>query len=150
MLWQQLLLVQGPSPALQSQQNKNVHTFTYLYTSINALFSAAPSAPPKTITLSSSSPRTLLISWSPPAEDTRNGNLSYYTIKVHEQATDVVLLLNSSSTNTQFTVNSLHPYYTYTVSVAAATIGLGPFSSSKFIRMPQAGTYTMVMHIVYL
>ena len=41
--------------------------------------------------------------------------------------------------DTIFTVSDLHPFYTYRCTVAAETIGLGPFTAEQSIEMPEDG-----------
>ena len=45
----------------------------------------------------------------------------------------------SSNATTTVTVTGLHPFYTYSSSVAAETIGLGPFSTMFAVQMPEDG-----------
>ena len=42
-------------------------------------------------------------------------------------------------TETSLAVDSLHPYYVYTVSVAAVTVGIGPYSDDVNITTDEAG-----------
>ena len=79
------------------------------------------------------------MSWQEPPPDTHNGVLRYYTVSVFEEATRTNTLLNTSGSITHFTVPSLHPYYLYRVRVAAATVGLGPYSSPITFLMPETG-----------
>jgi len=44
-----------------------------------------------------------------------------------------------ASFGSALTISSLHPFYTYTFSVAAYTVGLGPFSEPVNQVMPQDG-----------
>ena len=77
-------------------------------------------------------------SWSPLEEEDINGVLLYYSLNVLEVVTGKTL---SFETNvTQIVVTYLHPYYTYQLSVAAATIvGTGPFSSPVRVLTHQDG-----------
>ena len=45
----------------------------------------------------------------------------------------------NSDANTTMTITGLHPFYTYSSSVAAETIGLGPFSAMFSVKMPEDG-----------
>ena len=83
------------------------------------------------------SPRSLFISWQAPPLDMRNGEITFYAINVVEVATGTLTLWNTS--DHFLTVEPLHPYYEYQVSVAAATVGLGPYSPERIVRMPEAG-----------
>ena len=44
-----------------------------------------------------------------------------------------------TSFGTSLTISSLHPFYTYQFSVAAYTVGSGPFSEPSVQLMPQDG-----------
>ena len=57
----------------------------------------------------------------------QNGVVDYYLITVVEVETGVET--NYTSLSTTYYVSSLHPAYTYLCTVAAYTVGLGPFSS---------------------
>ena len=100
-----------------------------------------PSDSPLSVTLTALSPHSLLISWKPPPTDSQNGHIRYYTVKIVEDNSMTVSLTNTSDNVTSLTVNQLHPYYQYSVSVAAVSIGMGPFSPEKSIRMPEAGKH---------
>ena len=69
----------------------------------------------------------------------RNGEITFYAINVVEVATGTLTLWNTS--DHFLTVEPLHPYYEYQVSVAAATVGLGPYSPERIVRMPEAGQW---------
>ena len=43
------------------------------------------------------------------------------------------------STNTEITLQNLHPFYQYLCSVAAETVALGPSSPVLTIEMPEDG-----------
>ena len=79
--------------------------------------------------------RNLFVSWQAPPKEMQNGMIRYYTIQTLEVATGALTYWNASLLN--FTVESLHPYYEYQVSVAAATVGLGPFSPEMIVIMPE-------------
>ena len=55
----------------------------------------------------------------------------------------------SSDANTTMTIAGLHPFYTYSCSVAAETIGFGPFSTMFSVKMPEYGEdlYTLTVQI---
>ena len=73
----------------------------------------------------------------PPPQDDLNGVIRSYTILVLEVNTGNTT--SYTSTETSLTVGFLHPYYQYQVSVAAVTVGQGPFSNTTTIQMPQDG-----------
>ena len=84
-------------------------------------------------------PQRLFISWRAPPPDEQNGEIRYYTIRVMEVATATLREYSTSDSSTHWTVDSLQPYTIYNVSVAAVTVGLGPFNNEISIRMPEAG-----------
>ena len=68
-----------------------------------------------------------MVAWIPPLEEDQNGIVRSYTVNVTE--------LNTGSQfqrivmGTDILLDQLHPYYVYQVTVAAFTIGNGPFSA---------------------
>ena len=48
-------------------------------------------------------------------------------------------IVNTSDNSSSFTLEELHPYYEYTISIAAVSVGVGPFTVPERIQMPQAG-----------
>ena len=84
-------------------------------------------------------PFTLSVSWSPPSSNDMNGIVQYYVVNV--SVTETLEHYQHITTNTSFVISSLHPYYTYTVYVAAVTVGIGPFSVGYTITTPQSGMF---------
>ena len=50
-------------------------------------------------------------------------------------------LINTLDNATSFSVDDLHPYYHYNISVAAVTVDTGPFSFQASIHMPERGWF---------
>ena len=67
----------------------------------------------------------------------QNGVIEEYSIQV--TGVDTTEKFELSTNDTNITVFSLHPFYTYKFAVAAHTIALGPFSSPVNLQMPAAG-----------
>jgi len=107
------------------------------YTLPNLKYSAAPTAPPEDLLAVSLDSRTLLISWQPPAEEDRNGIIRRYVTNVTEL--DTGTNFEMESTNTEITLQNLHPFYQYSCSVAAETVALGPSTPVLTIEMPEDG-----------
>ena len=84
--------------------------------------------------------RTLSLAWEEPQEEDRNGIIRQYHINVTEVNTRRQFQV--VSTTTSISISSLHPDYTYQWTVAAFTIGLGPFSISETISTPEDGGLT--------
>ena len=84
-------------------------------------------------------PSTLSLSWNSLASFNANGIVREYIVNVLVQ--DSSEHYQYSTVNTSIILTELHPYYTYTVYIAAVTIGRGPFSAGRTIRMPQNGKF---------
>ena len=56
-----------------------------------------------------------------------------------EEETGDETLIDTPDNDTVFSVDGLHPYYRYNISVAAVTVGKGPFSEESYVQMPQTG-----------
>ena len=90
------------------------------------------------VSAQSLNPSSLILSWEPPVQELRNGIIQQYTVIIIEEETGRVISL--STRDTGLNVTSLHPYYTYNCTIAAATsAGTGPFSSPVIIRLPETG-----------
>lgn len=100
----------------------------------------APSSSPENINVSVISSTSVGLSWSPPPLPDRNGIITEYKINVTELDTGRVQVLISFTTT--FTVQRLHPYYTYEFALSAHTVATGPYSDSEIIQTPEDGKET--------
>ena len=66
---------------------------------------------------------------------------------ITEVETGTITTLFTEATN--LTVNSLHPYYTYSCIVAAETTGLGPYSHPVDVQLPETGMCQALDHQFY-
>ena len=66
--------------------------------------------------------------WDTPLADQQNGIIVSYTIVVFEKNSNITHSIYNGYPNQTIVVNNLHPYYFYQLSVAANTIGQGPFA----------------------
>ena len=98
---------------------------------------AAPGGPPESVNALPLDPTSLTISWGPPQLELRNGIIQQYRVMVTEVETGVVTTLYTEATTVNLT--SLHPYYTYSCTIAAETSALGPFSYPVQIQLPESG-----------
>ena len=86
----------------------------------------------------------LVGSWDPPSLQHRNGEIVRYVVNVTLTARGGVQVANGElrtlfTTVTSLTVDSLHPHYTYSFSVAAEnSVGVGP-NAETLVMMPEAG-----------
>lgn len=95
------------------------------------IFSLAPSGAPEDVAAVTVNSTSIAISWSPPLPHLWNGVIQHYAIMIHEDDTDtIVSSIVHNATNNMITVVDLHPHYNYTVSIAAYTVGLGPYLSA--------------------
>ena len=104
---------------------------------------AVPSDVPLDIQAIPADSQTLILTWSAPSEDVRNGVITQYAvnISVSETGERFQRIVNGIET---LSLSNLHPYYEYTYIIAAATsVGTGPFSVRSSVRMPQDGRLTM-------
>ena len=56
----------------------------------------------------------------------------------------------NTTTTTSITIPFLHPYYNYLCSVAAYTVGVGPYSSTLRVQMPEDGEKLDVVYLLFL
>ena len=105
------------------------------------LFFPAPSAPPLVLTAEKTSD-SLTLSWDPPANESRNGVIQRYVIRILEDDTSTSTDYYSSTT--QITVSDLHPYYTYKCSVAAETVGVGPYTAIVTVQLDEDSELSLV------
>ena len=101
----------------------------------------APSAPPQSPSniFYANSSSTLNLTWFPPPVDKQNGNIINYRIIMTEVETTINFEFYSNLT--YLYLSDLHPYYSYTFTIAAITISEGPFSSDHTVLMPEDGEF---------
>lgn len=101
----------------------------------------APSSPPINIEVSDEelTSTSFVLYWSAPPPEDHNGLIRHYIIRCTELETGVMfqwLAVNA----TERRVDSLHPFYSYTCTIAAVTVAEGPYSSSVTVATEQDGT----------
>lgn len=100
----------------------------FFTTSIYVIAFVVPSRAPTSVAVVVLNSTTLSVSWQPLDPQFHNGILQYYHVQIVELVTSSVIEVNENLTH--IVISSLHPYYEYNVTVAAATVvGTGPFSS---------------------
>ena len=98
-----------------------------------------PSSFPENVTAIATDSRTLVVMWTPPPEDLQNGIIVDYTVNIAVSETGESFQRTADG-NTTLLLTGLHPYYTYSITIAASTsIGIGPYTVMYFIRMPEDG-----------
>ena len=98
----------------------------------------APSGPPTEITVMEVDPEsTLFISWSLPLPHQVNGIVQHYIVNLYTHHTQTSTQYTVNATN--LTIPDLEAFQTYTVLVAAFTVGQGPFSDEITISTTPMG-----------
>lgn len=81
----------------------------------------------------------ILLVWQPPRFDLQNGLIRQYIIEVIHNQTGLTYTVRTSSTN-QHRLENLFPFTFYTFSIAAVTVGVGPYSQQLTVRTNESGT----------
>ena len=82
--------------------------------------------------------RSALFTWDPPLPEEQNGDIINYIINLTEADSGASFQL--FSTNTSLSVNTLLPFTSYNLLIAASTsVGSGPFSTLLTLQTPQDG-----------
>ena len=89
----------------------------------------SPRAPPMMLLQSNLQSRSVEIYWKAPTAAMQNGVIRYYNIEAYESNTGNNLTYQTPSSQERFTLNNLHPYYSYAIRVSAVTVVPGPLSS---------------------
>ena len=113
----------------------------------------APVEPPQNVSLNIKTSNSFVLSWGPPNIEQQNGQVINYHVIIQE--IQIMYLDNGAVTSAMAAhlnmtynvtgdrvklINTLHPSYNYTVSVAAATsAGIGTFSVPLTVTMPEDG-----------
>ena len=77
--------------------------------------------------------------WDELASEDENGIIRYYLVNVTEINTGYHY--QTTSTTSDIALSNLHPYYTYSITVAAYTIEEGPFSTPVSFTTLQDGMF---------
>lgn len=103
-----------------------------------SIFYIVPSGPPQNVTVINLSSRNFTLVWSPPLTEHQNGIIRYYLVDIaseDEEGGDFQM----NSTGISLIIDGLHPFYTYSFSVSAVTVGPGPQSSVQSVVLLQEG-----------
>ena len=100
--------------------------------------SPVPNGSPQNITATEISSRSATLTWSPPLLEDQNGNITAYFINATVVGSGEMFQLVSQSTILE--IDTLIPYTTYSILIAASTsVGSGPFSTVLTIQTPEDG-----------
>ena len=93
----------------------------------------------------------ILLSWQHPESQGRNGIIISYAVMLRDLSTSQVLEYFRVGTHIDILITSLHPYYEYECTVAAATaLGRGPFAPVVTIRTEEDGKAFECMHVPFV
>ncbi len=102
------------------------------------MVNAAPSGPPQNAIVFNITARSVVISYSPPLAQERNGVVIQY--KVELTNLDLGTRNQIETAGLQLLVQSLRPYTVYEITVTGRTaIGYGPFSEQQTFRTLESG-----------
>ena len=100
------------------------------------VYHIVPTGSPRYLSVNITSSSTVTLHWSPPDSHLLNGVIQHYIITLRNRETGQSTLLTSENTN--FYNINLHPFYTYSCSVVAVTVGSSPAINISF-QMPEDG-----------
>ena len=101
-----------------------------------------PGGPPENFTVVVVSSTRIQLTWQPPPREIQNGHVRLFTVFVSEVQTNTTSLYTLRSQPLEdltLQLESLHPFYEYVCSVAAITIGPGPYTSRLRVRTFEDG-----------
>ena len=105
-------------------------------TKLLLFYSIVPTGSPRYLTVNVTSSSAVTLHWSPPESHLLNGVIQHYIVTLSNSETGQSTLLTSENTNIYIT--NLHPFYTYSCSVVAVTVGFSPAINISF-QMPEDG-----------
>ena len=124
----------GPITSLVVQMPEDGKHF---YSVLHFINKIVPSSSPSNIASTLLTSNKAIFYWEPLNFENQNGLIRNYLINFIE--IDTSSHFQYFSTTTNITITELHPYYTYSFSVAAVTISAGPFSDELIITTAQDG-----------
>ena len=102
------------------------------------------------MTVIDDSPSSVDLTWDAPPYEMQNGRIRRYNVKITEDETGDVLTFTTNNTN--ITINDLVPFYNYTCTVSAETVGDGPSSDEIKFVLPegceQINVITLLFHLL--
>ena len=109
--------------------------FTYLI--VFTLSTTVPISAPISLQGNAVNSTTIQLQWEPPPSADQNGVIRSYLINISVAETGSSF--QQTLETTALYISNLHPYYTYTLTVAAVTIGPGPYGQELTVQMPEDG-----------
>ena len=101
-------------------------------------YSLVPSGSLVMINIEAINSSSLRLTWEEPPAEEQNGVITSYSISVTILETEE--RLSFMVVGTRYELHNLHTFYTYSVTIAAATVnGTGPYSAVFSIQLPPDG-----------
>ena len=111
------------------------------------LSTTVPSSAPVSLQGSAVNSTTIQLQWEPPPLVDQNGVIRSYTVNISVAETGSSF--QQTSETTTLNISNLHPFYTYTLTVAAVTIGPGPYRLVLTVQMPEDGMDSSNSHLTF-
>ena len=105
-----------------------------------------PSSAPTNLQGNAVNSTTIQLQWKPPPLADQNGVIRSYLINISVAETGSVFQLTSVTNG--LNISTLHPFYTYTITVAAVTVGPGPYGAVLTIQLPEDGMVVIVASLL--
>ena len=106
-----------------------------------------PSSAPVHLQGSAVNSTAIQLQWEPPPLSDQNGIIRSYIINISVAETGSSF--QQTSEITALYISNLHPFYTYTLTVAAVTIGPGPNGLVLTVQMPEDGMDSCNPHFTF-
>ena len=108
---------------------------SFVVVSINCINFPAPSGPPGTPSLRTSTPTSIELTWTNIECLQQKGIITNFTIRYRLQGSTQDITVNTQTATTSFNVTGLSAFTAYTFSVAGSnSIGMGGFSATANLR----------------
>ena len=106
------------------------------------VYCSAPTGAPQDFFIGVASPTTLQLEWRQPRYEDTNGLIRSYIINITELETGASWQQRVED-DTDALIDSLHPFYSYSLSIATETVAIGPFTPPITVEMPEDGRDTL-------
>ena len=101
--------------------------------------SIAPTSAPANISGLAVDSTGISISWNPPPFEDQNGIIRHYAINITELETGITF--SHVSLTTSISLYNLHPFYRYSVTVTAVTVGPSPATIAFTVQTREDGMF---------
>ena len=109
-------------------------------------FIAVPSSAPVRLQGNAVNSTTIQLQWEPPPLADQNGVICSFLMNISVTETGSFFQLTPVTNGVN--ISGLHPFYTYTITVAAVTIGPGPYGAVLTIQLPEDGMVVIVASLL--